>query len=143
MKRPWLPRVAYFCMEFGIAGFLKLYSGGLGILAGDHLKAASDLDLPLCAVGLAYHDGYFRQMIDREGRQEDLGDNNDFGSPPFKPVMAGQYSPLKVTVPLPTGPVQVGAWQLDVGHVPEKENEAAEQVLHLFLDVFHGAHRLR
>ena len=112
------PRIAYFCMEFGVAGFLKLYSGGLGILAGDHLKAASDLDLPLCAVGLAYHDGYFHQMIDRDGRQEDLGDTNDFGSPPFKPVMAGQYAPLKVTVPLPTGPVQVAAWQLDVGRVP-------------------------
>ena len=116
--QPREPRIAYFCMEFGVAGFLKLYSGGLGILAGDHLKAASDLDLPLCAVGLAYKEGYFKQMITRDGRQEDLGDTNDFGSPPFKPVMAGHYSPLKVTVPLPTGPVQVGAWQLDVGRIP-------------------------
>jgi phosphorylase/glycogen(starch) synthase len=112
------PRIAYFCMEFGVAGFLKLYSGGLGILAGDHLKAASDLAIPLCAVGLAYHDGYFRQMIDRDGRQEDLGDTNDFGSPPFRQVMAGQYAPLKVTVPMPTGQVQVSAWQLQVGRVP-------------------------
>lgn len=112
------PRIAYFCMEFGVAGFLKLYSGGLGILAGDHLKAASDLDLPLCAVGLAYHDGYFRQMIDRDGHQEALGDQNDFESPPFRPVMSGQYSRMRVTVPLPTGPVQVGAWQLQVGRVP-------------------------
>lgn len=115
---PKTPRIAYFCMEFGLAGFLKLYSGGLGILAGDHLKAASDLDLPLCAVGLAYHDGYFHQMVDREGRQEDLGDKNDFESPPFKPVMAGHYAPLRLTVLLPTGPVQVAAWQLDVGRVP-------------------------
>lgn len=112
------PRIAYFCMEFGLAGFLKLYSGGLGILAGDHLKAASDLNLPLCAVGLAYHDGYFRQIIDRDGRQEHLGDTNDFENPPFEQVMVGQYSPLRVTVPLPTGPVQVQAWQLKVGRVP-------------------------
>ncbi len=112
------PRIAYFCMEFGLAGFLKLYSGGLGILAGDHLKAASDLNLPLCAVGLAYHDGYFRQIIDRDGHQEHLGDTNDFENPPFEPVMVGQYSPLRVTVPLPTGPVQVQAWQLNVGRVP-------------------------
>ncbi len=112
------PRIAYFCMEFGLAGFLKLYSGGLGILAGDHLKAASDLNLPLCAVGLAYHDGYFHQIIDRDGRQEDLGDKNDFENPPFEPVMVGRYSPLRITVPLPTGPVQVQAWQLKVGRVP-------------------------
>ncbi|MDH4282188.1 MAG: alpha-glucan family phosphorylase, partial [Myxococcales bacterium] len=112
------PRIAYFCMEFGIAGFLKLYSGGLGILAGDHLKAASDLNLPLCAVGLAYHDGYFHQIIDRDGRQEHLRDTNDFESPPFEPVMVGRYAPVRVTVPLPTGPVQVQAWQLNVGRVP-------------------------
>ncbi len=112
------PRIAYFCMEFGLAGFLKLYSGGLGILAGDHLKAASDLNLPLCAVGLAYRDGYFHQIIDRDGHQEDLGDTNDFENPPYDPVMVGRYSPLKVSVPLPTGPVQVQAWQLKVGRVP-------------------------
>ena len=111
------PRIAYFCMEFGLAGFLKLYSGGLGILAGDHLKAASDLNLPLCAVGLAYHDGYFHQIIDRDGRQEDLGDTNNFESPPFEPVMVGRYSPLRLTVPLPTGPVEVQAWRLNVGRV--------------------------
>jgi glucan phosphorylase len=116
--QPQEPRIAYFCMEFGLAGFLKIYSGGLGILAGDHLKAASDLNLPLCAVGLAYKEGYFRQMIDRDGRQEDLADTNDFESPPFEPVMAGRYAPLRVTVPLAMGQVQVGAWQLRVGRVP-------------------------
>ena len=144
------PRIAYFCMEFGVAGFLKLYSGGLGILAGDHLKAASDLDLPLCAVGLAYQDGYFHQMVDKDGRQEDLGDSNDFGSPPFKPVMAGEYSPLKVTVPLPTGPVQVGAWQLDVGRVPLflldtnlPENRPEDRAITNRLYGGDSAHRLR
>jgi len=144
------PRIAYFCMEFGIAGFLKLYSGGLGILAGDHLKAASDLDLPLCAVGLAYHDGYFHQMIDRDGRQEHLSDTNDFGSPPFKQVMAGQYAPLRVTVPLPTGPVQVCAWRLDVGRVPLflldtnlPENRPEDRAITNRLYGGDSAHRLR
>ena len=144
------PRIAYFCMEFGIAGFLKLYSGGLGILAGDHLKAASDLNLPLCAVGLAYHDGYFHQIIDREGRQEDLGDTNDFESPPFEPVMVGQYAPLRITVPLPTGPVQVRAWQLKVGRVPlflldtnVPENRPEDRAITNRLYGGDPAHRLR
>ena len=144
------PRIAYFCMEFGVAGFLKLYSGGLGILAGDHLKAASDLDLPLCAVGLAYHEGYFHQMIDRDGRQEHLGDGNDFESPPFRPVMAGQYSPLRLTVQLPTGPVQIGAWQLQVGRVPLflldtnlPENRPEDRAITNRLYGGDSAHRLR
>ena len=61
--------VAYFCMEFGLHEGLKLYSGGMGILAGDHVKAASDYGVPLVAVGLLYHQGYFDQTIDREGQQ--------------------------------------------------------------------------
>jgi phosphorylase/glycogen(starch) synthase len=144
------PRIAYFCMEFGVAGFLKLYSGGLGILAGDHLKAASDLNLPLCAVGLAYHDGYFHQIIDRDGRQEDLGDTNDFGNPPFEPVMVGRYAPLRVTVPLPTGPVQAQAWQLQVGRVPLflldtnlPENRPEDRAITNRLYGGDSAHRLR
>jgi phosphorylase/glycogen(starch) synthase len=144
------PRIAYFCMEFGVAGFLKLYSGGLGILAGDHLKAASDLNLPMCAVGLAYHDGYFHQMIDRDGHQEDLGDTNDLESPPFETVMAGQYAPLRITVPLPTGPVQVGAWQLKVGRVPLflldtnlPENRPEDRTITNRLYGGDSAHRLR
>ncbi|UCH30648.1 MAG: alpha-glucan family phosphorylase, partial [Myxococcales bacterium] len=144
------PRIAYFCMEFGLAGFLKLYAGGLGILAGDHLKAASDLDLPLCAVGLAYREGYFHQIIDRDGRQEDLGDTNDFESPPFEPVMVGQYAPLRITVPLPTGPVQVRAWQLNVGRVPlflldtdVPENRPEDRAITNRLYGGDSAHRLR
>jgi phosphorylase/glycogen(starch) synthase len=143
-------RIAYFCMEYGLAGFLKLYSGGLGILAGDHLKAASDLNLPLCAVGLAYREGYFHQVIDRDGRQEDLGDTNDFESPPFEPVMAGRYAPLQVTVHLPTGPVKVRAWQLKVGRVPLflldtnlPENRPEDRAITNRLYGGDAAHRLR
>jgi phosphorylase/glycogen(starch) synthase len=144
------PRIAYFCMEFGIASFLKLYSGGLGILAGDHLKAASDLNLPLCAVGLAYKEGYFHQFIDRDGKQEAWGDTNDFQSPPFEQVMAGAYAPLKVTVPMPTGPVHVQAWQLKVGRVPLflldtdiPENRPEDRAITNRLYGGDSAHRLR
>jgi phosphorylase/glycogen(starch) synthase len=144
------PRIAYFCMEFGLASFLKTYSGGLGILAGDYLKGASDLDLPLCAVGLAYQHGYFHQMIDREGRQEDLDDTNDFESPPFEPVMSGRYAPLRVTVPLPAAQVQVGAWQLKVGRVPLflldtnlPENRPQDRAITNRLYGGDSAHRLR
>ncbi len=144
------PRIAYFCMEFGIAGFLKLYAGGLGVLAGDHLKAASDLNLPLCAVGLAYHEGYFHQFIDRDGQQEAWGDANDFQNPPFEQVMAGAYAPLKVTVPMPTGPVQVQAWQLKVGRIPLflldtniDENRPEDRTITNRLYGGDAAHRLR
>jgi phosphorylase/glycogen(starch) synthase len=143
-------RIAYFCMEFGLASFLKLYSGGLGILAGDHLKAASDLDLPLCAVGLAYQEGYFHQMIDREGRQEDLGDTNDFHGPPFEPVMSGRYAPLRISVPLTSTQVQVGAWQLKVGRIPLflldtnlPENRPEDRAITNRLYGGDAAHRLR
>src|SRR3979490_2961387 len=69
--------VAYFCAEFGVHNSLPLYSGGLGILAGDHLKSASDLGLPLVAVGLLYHYGYFRQRLRRDGWQEEYyGETN-------------------------------------------------------------------
>jgi len=137
-------------MEFGVAGFLKIYSGGLGILAGDHLKAASDLNLPLCAVGLAYRDGYFHQIVDREGHQEAPSDTNDFESPPFEPVMVGQYAPLRITVPLPTGPVQVRAWQLKVGRIPlflldtdVPENRPEDRAITNRLYGGDSAHRLR
>ena len=65
------PTIAYFSAEFGINELLKIYSGGLGILAGDHLKSASDLGLPLVGVGLFYHHGYFNQRINEEGKQEE------------------------------------------------------------------------
>ncbi|MEM7136781.1 MAG: alpha-glucan family phosphorylase [Myxococcota bacterium] len=144
------PRIAYFCMEFGVADFLNLYSGGLGILAGDHLKAASDLDIPLCAVGLAYKEGYFRQFVDGEGHQESVGDINDFHAPPFEPVMAGAYAPLKVTVPMPTGPVHLQAWQLRIGRVTLylldtdlPENRAEDRAITDRLYGGDASHRLR
>ena len=109
-------RVAYFCAEFGIAADIPIYSGGLGILAGDHLKAASDLAIPLVAVGLFYYDGYFRQTIDESGQHERYVDRTgtDIGA---VPVIGDHGLPLRITVELPTGPLHAAVWTLMVGSV--------------------------
>ena len=85
-------RIAYFCMEYGLSGCLPIYSGGLGVLAGDHLKAASGLDLPLAAVGLLYNRGYFTQRLDEEGWQHESYRLQDFSTLPVRPVMVGHGS---------------------------------------------------
>src|SRR5438093_2754548 len=79
--------VAYFCAEFGFHESLPIYSGGLGILAGDHCKTASDLGMPFVAMGLLYRQGYFQQTVDAEGNQHAVYNNNDFGDLPITPVM--------------------------------------------------------
>ncbi|MBA2705530.1 MAG: DUF3417 domain-containing protein, partial [Blastocatellia bacterium] len=90
--------VAYFCAEFGVHNSLPLYSGGLGILAGDHLKSASDLRLPLVAVGLLYHQGYFRQRLNREGWQQDVYRETDPEILPLHPVTGEDGSRLLIEV---------------------------------------------
>src|SRR5215831_9214147 len=80
------PQVAYFSAEFGISECLPIYSGGLGILAGDYLKAASDLGLPVVGVGLFYHEGYFRQVIDPDGRQRETYPSLDPTLLPMRPA---------------------------------------------------------
>jgi starch phosphorylase len=82
--------VAYFCMEYGVTACLPIYAGGLGVLAGDHLKSASGLDLPLVAVGLLYSRGYFTQRLDEEGWQYEEYHAQDFGALPIRPVMVGE-----------------------------------------------------
>ncbi|MCM2278850.1 MAG: alpha-glucan family phosphorylase [Oligoflexia bacterium] len=111
------PEVAYFCMEFGISHVLKLYSGGLGILAGDHLKTASDMAIPLCAFGLAYRFGYFRQRITTDGAQEHLYEPNDFHSLPMSPVNDRDGKQVRFTIESPTGPIWLRAWKAAVGRV--------------------------
>jgi glycogen phosphorylase len=109
-------RVAYFCAEFGISANIPIYSGGLGILAGDHLKAASDLAIPLVAVGLFYYDGYFRQTIDESGQHERYTERTgtDIGA---VPVTGDDGLPIRITVDVPTGPVVAAVWRLMVGSV--------------------------
>ena len=82
--------VAYFCMEYGLAACLPIYSGGLGVLAGDHLKSASGLDLPLVAMGLLYNRGYFTQQLDEDGWQYEEYRVQDFSTLPIRPVLAGE-----------------------------------------------------
>jgi phosphorylase/glycogen(starch) synthase len=110
------PEVAYLCMEYGLHQCLPLYSGGLGVLAGDHLKAASDAKVPLVAVGLAYRSGYFRQLIDGQGNQVEEPVPNDFAAMPMEPVER-EGKPLTVFVNLPGGGVALRVWRIRVGAV--------------------------
>jgi starch phosphorylase len=113
-----IPRVAYFSAEFAIAECLPIYSGGLGVLAGDHLKAASDLGVPMLGVGLLYRYGYFRQRIDAAGRQREVYDRLDTDTVPLQPVFAADGIPLEVGVPFPGRTVVARVWLAQVGRVP-------------------------
>lgn len=109
-------QIAYFSMEFGLGSALPLYAGGLGILAGDVLKTASDLGVPLLGVGLLYAEGYFRQMLDAAGGQRESFPYNDPATLPIKPVLSGQQW-LIVPVALPGRTVRVRVWRATVGGV--------------------------
>jgi glycogen phosphorylase len=113
-----VPRIAYFCAEFAITESLPIYSGGLGVLAGDHLKAASDLGLPLVAVGLLYRYGYFRQVIDETGYQREAYDRLDSESVALKPALDADGRPILVEVPFPGRTVYARVWVAQVGRVP-------------------------
>ncbi|MFA6928946.1 MAG: alpha-glucan family phosphorylase [Lentisphaeria bacterium] len=107
--------VAYFCMEFMLSEALPIYSGGLGNVAGDQLKAASDLGVPVIGIGLLYQRGYFRQIIDRDGEQEALFPYNDPGQLPITPVRAPNGEWLRLRIDLPGYPVWLRVWQVQVG----------------------------
>ena len=109
--------IAYFCAEFGFHESLPIYSGGLGILAGDHCKTASDLSLPFVGVGLLYRQGYFLQTIDADGRQHATHHDTDFDDLPITPVQHDDGSDLKVSVKLPGREVKVKVWKAVVGRI--------------------------
>jgi glycogen phosphorylase len=110
-----LTRVAYFSMEFMLSEALPIYSGGLGNVAGDQLKAASDLGVPVVGVGLLYQQGYFRQVIDKEGTQHELFPYNDPGQLPITPLREPNGEWLRIRVALPGYSVWLRAWQVQVG----------------------------
>ncbi|PXX14691.1 starch phosphorylase [Nitrosomonas ureae] len=110
-------QIAYFCFEFGFHESLPIYSGGLGILAGDHCKAASDLHLPFVAIGLLYRQGYFSQTIDSLGNQQVAYTISDFDDLPVTPVLREDGSSLQITVPLPQRDITIKVWQAKIGHV--------------------------
>jgi glycogen phosphorylase len=122
----WFPRhypeaggltIAYFCMEYGIAEALPVYSGGLGVLAGDHLKTASELDLPLVAIGLLYQKGYFSQYLNADGWQLEEYPLNDFSALPIQPVRRDDNEQVTIEVELAGRAVSAAVWLAQVGRI--------------------------
>ena len=109
--------IAYFSLEFGITESLPIYSGGLGALAGDHLKSASDLGVPLIAVGLLYQEGYFRQRLSADGMQSESYPANDFYQMPVTLMAASDGKPLQLTVDFAGDTVRVRVWRAQIGRV--------------------------
>ncbi len=112
------PLVAYFSAEFGVHESLPIYSGGLGILAGDHLKSASELGIPLVAVGLLYRNGYFQQYLSADGWQQEAYPELDFYNLPIEPMRYTDGSSVHVRVDLPDNAVFAKVWRVNVGRIP-------------------------
>jgi glycogen phosphorylase len=112
------PIIAYFSMEFGITECLQNYSGGLGVLSGDHLKSASDLGLPLVGVGLLYQEGYFQQYLNADGYQQELYPINDYSNLPVTLQRNPDGTPIKISVPMPGRDLYAVIWKAQIGRVP-------------------------
>ena len=128
-------QIAYFSLEYGLDTGLPVYSGGLGVLSGDTLKSASDLGLPMVAVGLLYRYGYFRQFLSSDGWQQERYEENDWYHMPVQLVRDGDGNPLKVHLVLDSVPVQIQIWKVLVGltplylldtNIPENSSKARE-----------------
>lgn len=118
-ERSNTPITAYFSMEFGIHPSLPIYSGGLGVLAGDHMKSASDLGVPLIGVGLLYTHGYFTQSLTSDGWQQEKYEYHDPANLPVVAVTDDKGEQLKVTVAFPEGrQITIALWVANVGRVP-------------------------
>ena len=140
--------VAYFSMEFMLSEALPIYSGGLGNVAGDQLKAASDLGVPVVGVGLLYQQGYFRQVIDKDGAQQALFPYNDPGQLPITPLRQANGEWLRFEIALPGYSVWLRAWQVQVGRVKLyllDSNDAANYPAHrgITSELYGGGPELR
>ncbi len=111
-------QVAYFSAEFGIHESLPTYSGGLGVLAGDHVKSSSDLGIPLIAIGIMYREGYFQQYLNADGWQQELYPDNDFPNMPMSLVRDQNGAPLHISIDLPGRTVKAQVWNITVGRTP-------------------------
>ena len=143
-----LTRVAYFSMEFMLSEALPIYSGGLGNVAGDQLKAASDLGVPVIGVGLLYSQGYFRQVIDKAGAQQALFPYNDPGQLPITPLRQANGEWVRLEIALPGYSVWVRAWQVQVGRLKLyllDSNDAANYPAHrgITSELYGGGPELR
>ena len=112
------PSVAYFSMEYGLTNVLKIYSGGLGVLAGDYLKEASDSNIDLCAVGFLYRYGYFTQTLSMDGQQIANYEPQNFNALPLTQVLQSNGVPMVLEVPYPGRTVYVHIWKVSVGRIP-------------------------
>ena len=143
-----LSRAAYFSMEFMLSEALPIYSGGLGNVAGDQLKAASDLGVPVVGVGLLYQQGYFRQVIDNNGVQQALFPYNDPGQMPITPLRQESGEWLRIEIDLPGFSVWLRAWKVRVGRVNLyllDSNDAANYPVHrgITSELYGGGPELR
>jgi len=111
------PVIAYFSMEFGITECFQNYSGGLGVLSGDHLKSASDLNIPLVGVGLLYQEGYFQQYLNADGWQQESYPINDFSNLPLQVESNTDGTPIRISVPLPGRELFAQIWRVQVGRI--------------------------
>jgi starch phosphorylase len=128
--------IAYFSAEFGLTECLQIYSGGLGILSGDHLKSASDLGLPLVGVGLCYKEGYFQQYLTNDGWQQEIYDITDFYNQPMELVNNADGTPLKLDLDFPGRKVKFQVWKIQIGRIPlylldtnVEENSDADKII--------------
>jgi starch phosphorylase len=142
------PLVAYFCAEFGITECLPIYSGGLGVLAGDHLKSASELGIPLIGVGLMYQQGYFRQRLNADGWQLELFPRNDFPNMPIVLVRDAENRPVQFEVEIPGRQIRVQIWKTQVGRVSlylmdTNVPENAPEDRHLTAQLYGGDQEMR
>ncbi|OVE75847.1 alpha-glucan phosphorylase [bacterium E08(2017)] len=110
--------IAYFSLEYGIHESVSMYSGGLGVLAGDHLKAASDLGLPLVAVGLLYRQGYFTQQLTQDGWQQERYPDINIQQMPLTRLLDENDKPVYISLPFPDGRITATIWRMDVGRIP-------------------------
>ena len=111
------PQIAYFSAEYGLTDCLKIYSGGLGVLSGDHMKSSSDLGLPLIGIGLAYHYGFFVQMINSKGWQTENYEINEFQNLPLYLLRDDNFNPVRLEINFPSSIVFVQVWVLHIGNI--------------------------
>ncbi len=110
-------KIAYFSAEFGLHECLPIYSGGLGVLAGDHLKSSDEIGLPLIGVGLCYRQGYFHQLLNADGWQQEFFPENDFHSMSLKPVNDDNNNPILIDVDFPGRKVYAKIWEVNIGNI--------------------------
>ena len=139
---------AYFSAEFGIHESFPIYSGGLGVLSGDHLKSASDLGIPLVAIGLLYDEGYFSQQIDENGWQQESYSEIDTDKLPLGPALSPDGQPVVISVDTRSGEIFARVWRVDVGRVPlflldTDIPENTDEDRHLTARLYGGDQRIR